>query len=154
MVAHLFKLRNSFWNQIKKDTRLHTHCFLPHAVRLCMFPALHTSDNKHKANSRLLWRHSGARDAAVSLNADVLLPLVEVGSQWPGGAAVLKSGWRRDLSSKRCGPVSSLEKRWCCSHSHTSTCSLGAGLFLEVRWCERKWKLQNCNLFQVVSEFP
>lgn len=48
---------------------------------------------------------------AVTVGADALLPLVEVGSQWPVAAAVLKYGWRRDLSSKQCGPVSSSEMR-------------------------------------------
>lgn len=51
-------------------------------------------------------------DMDVSVDADALLPLAEVGSQWLVAAAVLKYGCRRgDLSSKQCGPVSSLERR-------------------------------------------
>lgn len=75
-------------------------------------------------------------DVDVPVGADVLLPLAEVGSQWPVAAAVLKYGCMRgDLSSKLCGPVSSLERRWCCSHSHTSTCSLVIWQFSGVRKC-------------------
>lgn len=50
-------------------------------------------------------------DVAVSVGAVALLPSVEVASQWPAAAAVLKYGWRKDLSSKQCGPVSSSERR-------------------------------------------
>ncbi len=120
-------------------------------------------------------RRHGDTDVAVSLGADALLPLVEVGSPWPVAAAVLKYGWRRDLSSKLCGPVSSSERRWCCSHSHTSTCSLVAWLFwgLKNLWWKKlkkkkrhklqaaatSWSLLNplscphslfCNVFHMV----
>lgn len=58
----------------------------------------------------LIRRHE-VTDVAVSVGAAALLPLVEVASQWLAAAAVLKYGWRKDLSSKLCGPVSSSEKR-------------------------------------------
>lgn len=52
------------------------------------------------------------------------LPFAEEGSRRPAAAAALKCGWRKDLSSTRRSRVSSSERRWCCSHSRTSTCSL------------------------------
>lgn len=52
------------------------------------------------------------------------LPLAEEGSRRPAAAAALKCGWRTDLSSTRRSRVSSSERRWCCSRSRTSTCSL------------------------------
>lgn len=52
------------------------------------------------------------------------LPLAEEGSRRPDAAAALKCGWRTDLSSTRRSRVSSSERRWGCSRSRTSTCSL------------------------------
>lgn len=109
----------------KADKQGHYPSTASYAVRPHTFRELHTHTQR--------FQQIRTQDMAVSMGADTLLPLVEVGSQWPVAAAVLKCDCRRgDLSSKLSGPVSSSERRWCCSHSHTSTCSLVAWLFWGV----------------------
>lgn len=95
-------LKNHFRQpkQIHKDTTLHHPHMLPGPIWFL------------NCSQRAPFQCLRIHDVAVSLEAGTLLPLVEVGRQWPVAAAVLKCGCRRaDLSSKLCGPVSSSERR-------------------------------------------
>lgn len=80
---------------------------------------LHSTWPEISWNNHTKQRFTEGTDGTVSP-----LPLAEDGSRRPAAAAALKCGSRKDLSSTPRSLVSSSERRWCCSHSRTSTCSL------------------------------
>lgn len=92
------------------------------------------------------------------------LPSVEAHSRPPVAAAAPKCGWGRDLSSRRCGPASSSERKWCCSRSSTSTCSFSEQTATKITWKISERKKRNCtnssqflllgSTDQGVHEFP